>query len=154
MKRIKIYTCSSMKSPNAAKTLNKAVGYILVFETEKGPVELINTVLIEKYIERMTANQSELLAVIMAFFRINTKCEVDLYTDSQYVANGIARVREWAKNGWKNSKGKPIANLEDWKQLLWLMDGCVVHCHANERHEYSRWLPDEVNKNRQYVGKR
>ena len=154
MKRIKIYTCSSMKSPNAAKTLNKAVGYILVFETEKGQVELINTVLIEKYIERMTANQSELLAVIMAFFRINTKCEVDLYTDSQYVANGIERLQEWAENGWKNGRGKPIANLEDWKQLLWLMDGCVVHCHVGERNEYSRWLPNEVCKNRQFVGKR
>lgn len=154
MKSVKIYTCSSMKSPNLAKTRNKAIGYILTSETEKGTAELINTVLLEPLIDKLTGNQSELLAVIMAFFRIKTKCEVDLYTDSKYVANGIERLQEWAENGWKNGRGKPIANLEDWKQLLWLMDGCVVHCHANERHEYSRWLPDEVNKNRQYVGKR
>ncbi len=154
MKHINIYTCSSMKSPNYAKTLNKAVGYILTFETAKGPAELINTVLLAPVIDRMTGNQAELLAVILAFFRINTKCEVDLYTDSQYVANGIDRVRKWAENGWKNSRGKPVSNSEDWKQLMWLMDGCVVHCHVNERHEYSRWLPEEVNRHHKYVGKR
>ena len=70
MKRIKIYTCSSMKSPNLAKTRNKAIGYILTSETEKGTAELINTVLLEPLIDKLTGNQSELLAVILAFFKV------------------------------------------------------------------------------------
>lgn len=155
MKRIKIYTCSSVKSLKPAKTQNAAVGYILVYDTPKGPVELINTVLLHPIFEKITGNQSELLAVILAVSRINTECEIDLYTDSGYIGAALNNgwMENWKNNGWMNAAGGEISNKEDWKQLDMWLSGCVVHCHVKEKHEYSLWLPEEVTKIRQYVGK-
>ena len=41
-----------------------------------------------------------------------------VYTDPQYVKKGITEwITSWKKNGWKNSTGKPVKNMELWKQL-------------------------------------
>ena len=156
MKRVRIYTCSSIKSLKAAKTQNEAVGYILAYDTTTGPAELINTVILYPVLEKMTANQSELLAVIMAVSRINTECEIDLYTDSGYIGAAFENgwLDTWKKNGWKTATGDDISNKEDWKQLEMWTSGCVVRCHVKEKHEYSLWLPQEVTKIRQYVGRK
>ena len=47
-----------------------------------------------------------------------------LYTDSQYVANGINKgwARSWQKNGWIKSDKKPALNRELWEELLSLID--------------------------------
>ena len=42
-----------------------------------------------------------------------------IYTDSKYVFNGINNgwLDNWSQNGWKNSKGLPVANQQDWMDL-------------------------------------
>lgn len=43
---------------------------------------------------------------------------VVIKSDSAYIVNGIAEhVFKWKTNGWKNCKGQPVANVEDWKIL-------------------------------------
>jgi len=39
-------------------------------------------------------------------------------SDSKYVVDGINHwLRSWKANGWKNSKKKPISNMQMWKDL-------------------------------------
>jgi ribonuclease HI len=41
-----------------------------------------------------------------------------IYTDSQYVYNGITKWRQnWKRNGWKNAKKQSVLNYDLWKQL-------------------------------------
>jgi ribonuclease HI len=41
-----------------------------------------------------------------------------LYTDSEYVKNGITKwIQGWKKKGWKTSTGKPVLNQELWESL-------------------------------------
>ena len=47
-----------------------------------------------------TNNRMELMGAIAALESLKTKCEVDLYTDSQYVQKGIT---EWIF-GWKKKE--------------------------------------------------
>lgn len=65
-----------------------------------------------------TNNRMELMAAIMALRTLNTPCEVALWTDSQYVRQGITQwIHNWIKRGWKTSTKQPVKNAELWKTL-------------------------------------
>ncbi|MGN0929992.1 MAG: ribonuclease HI [Alphaproteobacteria bacterium] len=65
-----------------------------------------------------TNNQMELTAVIEALKLLKYKCDVDVWTDSQYVKNGISEwIIGWKKNNWKNSQKKSVKNKELWMKL-------------------------------------
>lgn len=51
-------------------------------------------------------------------------CEVTLYTDSQYVVNGITKgwAANWKQNGWKKPDKKPALNPDLWDALLDLIE--------------------------------
>ena len=70
-----------------------------------------------------TNNQMELTAVIKALEFVGGAKNIDLWTDSQYVKNGISEwIVSWKKNGWKNSQKKPVKNKELWMKLDELRD--------------------------------
>ena len=65
-----------------------------------------------------TNNRMELLAAISALSALKEAVEVDLYTDSVYVRDGIGSwIENWKKNGWKTSDKKPVKNAELWQAL-------------------------------------
>lgn len=65
-----------------------------------------------------TNNRMELTAVIEALTAVPKRCDINLWTDSQYVKNGIEKwIHSWKKNGWKTAAKKPVANDDLWKQL-------------------------------------
>ena len=65
-----------------------------------------------------TNNRMELLSVINGLKALDRPCQVDLYSDSQYVINGMREWMDgWKEKGWKRGKNSPVMNLELWKQL-------------------------------------
>ncbi len=65
-----------------------------------------------------TNNRMELTAVIRALESLRRRCAVVIYTDSQYVKNGIQTwIHGWKKNGWKTSDRKPVKNEDLWREL-------------------------------------
>ena len=76
----------------------------------------------EKYLsgsnQLTTNNQMELTATIEALKAIIKPRNIALYTDSQYVKNGITSwIFNWKKNGWKTANKKPVANRDLWMEL-------------------------------------
>ena len=66
-----------------------------------------------------TNNRMELTAVISALAALNQPCEVQLYTDSRYVIDGITGwIFGWQKNGWKTAAKKPVLNSDLWIALI------------------------------------
>ena len=65
-----------------------------------------------------TNNKMELTAAIKGLEVLNTKCQVNLITDSKYVMDGInGWINGWKKNNWKNSQKKDVKNKDLWTQL-------------------------------------
>jgi ribonuclease HI len=65
-----------------------------------------------------TNNRMELMAAISALEALKRPSRVDLYTDSEYVRNGITTwIAKWKRNGWRTADRKPVKNLELWQRL-------------------------------------
>jgi ribonuclease HI len=66
-----------------------------------------------------TNNRMELVAAIRALEALKKPCRVRLYTDSQYVRDGITKwIHGWRRNGWRTADRKPVKNAELWQELL------------------------------------
>jgi len=65
-----------------------------------------------------TNNRMELMAAIVALETLTEPCKVSLYTDSQYVRQGITEwMRNWLRRGWKTASGDPVKNRDLWERL-------------------------------------
>ena len=108
MKQVTIYTdgaCSGNPGPGGYGTILRAGGV----EKELSGGEA-NT----------TNNRMELMAVIIGLKALKRPCDITIYTDSQYVANGITKgwAEGWKKNGWRKADKKPALNSDLWETLL------------------------------------
>ena len=70
--------------------------------------------------KKTTNNRMELMAVIAGLEALNRPCQVELYSDSQYVVNAFNQhwIEGWLKKGWKRGKNEPVKNVDLWKRLL------------------------------------
>ncbi|MCL2408606.1 MAG: ribonuclease HI [Oscillospiraceae bacterium] len=111
MKKIRIYTdgaCSGNPGPGGW-------GAILIYgdvhkELSGGEAETTN-------------NRMELLSVIEALEALRERCEVALYSDSQYVTNAINKgwLNSWRMTGFRRKSG-PVKNPDLWQRLIPLLE--------------------------------
>ena len=73
-----------------------------------------------------TNNRMELMAAITGLRALREPCQVTLYSDSQYVINGITKgwAAKWRANGWMRNRTEKAVNPELWDELLTL---CARH---------------------------
>ncbi|HEX4062114.1 MAG TPA: ribonuclease HI [Streptosporangiaceae bacterium] len=65
-----------------------------------------------------TNNRMELTAAIEGLQRLRRPSTVHLYTDSQYLRNGITKwIIAWKRNGWRTAQRQPVKNDDLWRQL-------------------------------------
>ncbi|KAJ9601987.1 hypothetical protein H2200_013546 [Cladophialophora chaetospira] len=62
---------------------------------------------------KQTNQRAELTAILRALDIAPRHREVTIYTDSKYAIDCVTNwYRNWVKNGWVNSKGKPVENKD------------------------------------------
>ena len=82
-----------------------------------------------------TNNRMELTAPLEALDVLPNSSNVSLYTDSQYVKNGITVwISKWKRNGWKTSNGKPVRNQDLWQALDQSTQRHIVEWHWVKGH--------------------
>jgi len=71
-----------------------------------------------------TNNRMELTAVIRALEALKEPCEVEMFSDSRYVVDAMAKgwAKKWKMNGWKRGKNEEAKNPELWARLLELSE--------------------------------
>ena len=89
-------------------------------------------ILIYKNIEKVlsgfepetTNNRMEMRSVIEGLSALKEPCNVEIYSDSEYVVDSINlnRVISWKSNGWKTSSKSQVKNVDLWESLLTLLE--------------------------------
>jgi ribonuclease HI len=71
-----------------------------------------------------TNNRMELTAAITGLRALKSRCNVMLYTDSQYLVNAINQgwAKKWRAKGWMRTKSEKAQNADLWKELLTLCE--------------------------------
>ena len=65
-----------------------------------------------------TNNRMELTAAIKSIAYFKNRSNLEIFTDSKYLKDGIERwILNWKNNGWKTSNKKPVKNKDLWIQL-------------------------------------
>jgi len=84
-----------------------------------------------------TNNRMEIMAAIAALKTLRIPCEVDLYSDSQYLVNAMMKswVRRWRAQGWMRTRTEPAKNPDLWEQLLQLCARHQVRFHWLRGHD-------------------
>jgi ribonuclease HI len=79
-----------------------------------------------------TNNRMEMLAALRGLEELEESSRVELWTDSQYLKNGITSwIHGWMRKGWRTSSGEPVKNEDLWR-ALW---------EENGRHQVEwRWV--------------
>lgn len=71
-----------------------------------------------------TNNRMELTAVIEALRALKEPCEITLFTDSEYLRNGITTwLAGWKRRNWQTAGKTPVKNQDLWQMLDGLCAG-------------------------------
>lgn len=67
-----------------------------------------------------TNNRMEMLAAIAGLMSLKEPARVKLYSDSQYLVNGmkLGWARKWKRSGWRRAGNAPALNPDLWDELL------------------------------------
>jgi len=82
-----------------------------------------------------TNNRMELQAAIEALAALKETCEVELFTDSEYVKNGVSKwLAGWKRNGWRTQAKLLVKNDDLWRALDLQASRHRVHWHWLKGH--------------------
>ncbi len=112
--QVKIYTDGAARgNPDGPG----GYGTVLEYVDPKGE---LHTKEISQGYQKTTNNRMELMSVIAGLEALNRPCDVEIYSDSQYVVNAFNQnwIGGWIKKGWKRGKNEPVKNTDLWKRLL------------------------------------
>jgi len=87
------------------------------------------------YEKDTTNNRMELTAVIESLKALKRSCEIEIYTDSQYVKRGIT---EWIE-GWQRKNWKNVKNPDLWQELLLLTKQHSISWHWVRGHNGDKY---------------
>jgi ribonuclease HI len=77
-----------------------------------------------------TNNRMELQAVIEGLSALKKPSVVELYSDSQYVLNGLKEwLKGWKAKGWRTASKQPVKNQDLWMALDELVSRHKVTFH-------------------------
>ena len=73
---------------------------------------------------KTTNNRMEIMAAIVGLEALKEKCQVMLYSDSEYLVKAMSRgwAQRWRANGWKRNKRDKVLNPDLWERLLQLSE--------------------------------
>lgn len=95
-----------------------------------------------------TTNQKEeIRSIAEGLKRLNTHdVPVQVFSDSAYVVNCMNQrwFDGWRANGWKNAKKQPVANQEQWENLLHVIEDNMLFVKFNKIKGHSKVYYNEM----------
>lgn len=96
-----------------------------------------------------TYHQAVLTALIEALERFRESCEVHVHTENEFILNMIdMNLEKWAGNEFQTSRGKPVANREEWIEV-WGLSNKQLLITEHGDHEYASWLESAIRREKE-----
>ena len=146
MKKVNIFLVSTIKG---AKTKNGYAAYTLEYYRDGIPFPA--TITEYENLEEFTENQAVIEILIRALKRMKEGCELEIYTESEYMYHSMENTRLWENNDWKTKAGKEVKNADKWKELLELLRRNLYKFHLKEHNEYTNLMKREAERKRKNV---
>lgn len=141
MKEVHIYIEVDSVSPKETK---KWYGYVLECSLHGEPKTVDGSGLVLGTYHRAT-----LTAITEALGRLNQTCEVHIHLKDEFVANMMEQnLDRWAGMGFVTTKGKPVANQEEWMRI-WALAQKQLLLTEIGNHTYSGWLQGEIRSRKE-----
>lgn len=94
-----------------------------------------------------TVNRMELKAAIDSLKLLTEPCKVQIYSDSQYLVNGIQKwLSNWKKRNWISSSGQPVQNQDLWQEMDRLMSYHQIQARWVKGHSRKNDLNSDSNR--------
>ncbi len=143
MKKADIYIKTDSSSP---KQTEKWYGYVMEckvageIKTREGFGKITGTY-----------HKAVLTALIEALERFKEPCEIYIHTEDVFVLNMIElNLAVWAEKEFQTTKGKPVANQEEWAKIWDLSNKHLLLTEPGE-HGYTEWLLTEMERRKKNV---
>lgn len=106
---------------------NTPGGYGVVLQAFDNGVMIAEREYSQGYV-KTTNNRMELRGVIAGFEKLTKPSVVEVISDSKYVVDAFNQnwIKNWQKNGWRNSQKQPVKNKDLWEALLYLIEPHTV----------------------------
>ena len=83
-----------------------------------------------------TNNRMEIMAAIMGLESLKRPMRVNIYTDSQYLKDGVTKwLSQWMARGWKTASRQPVKNQDLWQRLTAAAAKHTVEYHWVRGHD-------------------
>lgn len=91
-----------------------------------------------------TNNRMELIAIIQALKQLKEPCEVELYSDSNYIIQAFTQgwIDNWMSRNWHRKEGNklvPVKNADLWQELITISKPHLIHWKKVEAHSGDQW---------------
>lgn len=138
--RVNIYIDTSIKG---MRRTDGVVGFILEDAERKD-----NTLTQFGYVSDVTENESYLIALKFALRRVKERSEIEVWSDSKHLAAAFQMdwISGWKENGWKNAKGKDVANRQHWEEIAKILGERSPRLRTSEAHTFKLWLSAECKR--------
>ncbi len=143
MKEVNIYIYNGI---TGVKRQEGIIGYVMETRSVKGKIRTL-----EQFyrIKNVTRAQAELTILTAALKRLLYPCNLMVYTAFDGIAAAYDQgwVKRWQETGWVTSKGKDVANKEEWQQFLNALNLSSITFKTQDKHTYSGWMSREIEIN-------
>ena len=142
MKRVNIYINIS---PASIRKSKKRYGFVLECVINDFPYTKDQFGEVED-----TYNGAVLKVINSALRRMNQSCEVHVYTDNTYILGMIEKNLDmWAGNGFVTSKGEPLKNQEEWRNM-WSLSMKHLLVPVPGKHPFSEWINGILTNDKEF----
>lgn len=138
MFEVNIYIETSLKGPG-----KREGWYAAVLEFVKNGKAITREDFVQE--KETTYHKSVLCALIKSLKRLNSSCNLNIYTDSIFVQKSVENhLPEWKANGFVNAKNEPIKNQAEWEEVARLIGGHNVKFRITNRNPYTVWMREKA----------
>ncbi|MBR3762218.1 MAG: hypothetical protein IKK59_05690 [Lachnospiraceae bacterium] len=137
MKNVNIYLKNQNKGPR--RQSRKGI-YILERITNAGPATYTGFIKTED----CSQNKADILILIKALEHLKMPVALAIYTSNPYVAAVLGKDNKHQEL-WKNQKGEPLSNTEEWQKVDKLLKEHTYEVHTG-KHSYLDWMMEQIKE--------